>query len=218
MRVWKGRTFARRGPVHINLPQHREHVKKNAKSLRSKLTPAQKEAIYALPLQEQFLTVYVHPESGHPVLQHRLVDTSANDYPQVRIVAEAYAAETPCTINPVIVANEPVGRAKIFPGILARANPDLTTKEYGYIDVKSPLNKSNIVRNANDACKQGAIAVVTDLMLVNEEITGEEIEKFTKRIFSEQNIDHCKHHNYTPTEIHWFIKGYLIKCNKPEKN
>ncbi|MCM1555738.1 MAG: hypothetical protein NC048_09650 [Bacteroides sp.] len=113
---------------------------------------------------------------------------------------------------------EPMPRPKIFPDIADLANPDLTTEKYGYVDVKSPLNKSNIVRNANGACKQGAIAVITDLMLQNESIEKDEIEKFSTRIFSEQNIDHHGKHNYPKPEIHWFLGGILIKCNKPEKN
>lgn len=34
---------------------------------RSKLTPAQKEAIYALPLSEQFFIVHIDGESGYVV-------------------------------------------------------------------------------------------------------------------------------------------------------
>lgn len=97
-----------------------------AKSTRPKLTPAQKEAIYALSLS---------------------------------------------------------ARQKLYPGIKDNANPDLTTAKYGYIDVKSPHNKSNIVSNANSACTQGAIAVLTDLSLEKEEISIEELNKFSERVF-----------------------------------
>ena len=36
--------------------------------IRMKRTPAEKEAIYALPLHVQFRIVYMHPESGFAVL------------------------------------------------------------------------------------------------------------------------------------------------------
>ncbi len=188
------------------------------KPIRIKRTPAEKEAVYAQPLDMQYEEVCVNIATRHRVLQHVLVDPTARDYRQVRAVAVAYTDECDCRINPVAVANEKVGRAKIYPGIKDNANPDLTTEKYGYIDVKSPQNKSNIVRNANSACQQGAIAVITDLILYieNEEITQEELAKFTARILSEQNRNQLGKPNYTKDEIHWFIKGTLIKCNRSE--
>ena len=186
--------------------------------IRTKRTPAEKEAIYALPLHVQYEVVCVNVATHYRVWQHVLVDPTARDYQQVYAVAIAYTEECDCWVNPVVVANEKVGRAKIYPHIKDNASPDLFTKKYGYLDVKSPQNKSNIVRNANSACQQGAIAVITDLMLyvVNEEITQEEISKFTARIFSKQNKNHLEKPNYTQDQIHWFIKGILIKCNRSE--
>ena len=215
----KGRTFARRGPVHINLPQHREHVKKNAKSLRSKLTPAQKEAIYALSLSEQFSIVHIDSESGYVVYQHLLVDDHAPDYWQILAVAKAYAVETDCWINPEVDRRAVESRKKLFPGLpdhLSRSNPDLTTDKYGYIDVKSPLNKSNIVSNANHACRQGATAVITDLCL-NEELSIYKAKSITFDIFFGRNIDKDGNPNYTQDAVHWFINGTLYKLNRPKK-
>lgn len=114
------------------------------------------------------------------------------------------------------MANERVGRARIFPEIADNANPDLTTEKYGYIDVKSPLNKSNIVRNANLACKQGAIAVITDLMF-EEKLKHKQILQITEKIFSEQNRNHLGEPNYSQDRIHWFLKGKLFKYNRQEK-
>lgn len=68
---------------------------------------------------------------------------------------------------------------KIYPGIGNNSNPDSTTEKYGYVDVKSPHRKNN---NATDACKQGGIAVITDLAM-DEKITMDEIRKFSDRIF-----------------------------------
>ena len=189
-----------------------------AKSTRPRLTPAQKEAIYALSLPEQFRIVHIDTESGFVVYQHQLVDDQAPDYGQILAVAKAYAAETDCWINPEVNASAIEARAKIYPNIEDNANPDLTTAKYGYIDVKSPHRKNNIVINANKACAQRAIAVLTDLELDKESLTIEEVQKFTDRIYSDHNRNHCGDSNYTQDEVHWFIKGILIKCNRPEKN
>ena len=182
---------------------------------RIKLTPAEKEAIYALPLHMQYEVVCVNVATRHRVLQHILVDPAARDYKQVRDVAIAYTEECDCWINPIVDKNSPKGRQKLYPGIEDNANPDLTTTKYGYIDVKSPFNKNNLVLNANHACKQGAIAVLTDLML-NEDLKHKMILQLTDKIFSEQNRDHHGEPNYTQDQIHWFIKGHLIKYNRSE--
>lgn len=182
---------------------------------KQKISPQEKDAMYALPLDKQFRKVYTDKESGHSVLQHRLVDETGEDYRQVLAVAKAYAKDGDCKINPIVNKTAKKGREVIYPGIKDNANPDLTTV-YGYVDVKSPHRKNNIVSNANDACKQGAIAVITDLAL-KENLSQEEIEKFTNRVFSDKNVDHEGTQNYLPDAIHWFVKGKLHKCNRPEK-
>ncbi|MCM1041138.1 MAG: hypothetical protein NC396_01740 [Bacteroides sp.] len=185
---------------------------------KPKLTAAQKEAVYALPLSQQFRIVHIDPCSGQAVYQHELVDETARDYRQVLTVAKAYARETVCAINPEVKPQAEAARQKIFPGIEGFVNPDLTVEKYGYVDVKSPLSKAKIVRNANAANKQHAIAAITDLALENGELTVTEVEKFTDRIFSSQNSDDSGALNYTMNEVHWYVKGVLLKCNRPEKN
>ena len=202
-----------------NRPRHKPAtaLKKNAQSKRPKLTPEQKEAIYALSLPEQFRIVHIDTESGFVVYQHLLVDDQAPDYWQILAVAKAYAAETNCWINPEIMPQAVAARRKIYPDVKDKANPDLTTDKYGYIDVKSPHNKRNIVRNANLACSQGAIAVLTDLMM-NEELKHKMILQLTAKIFSELNRNRQGEPNYTQDQIHWFVKGKLLKYNRPEKH
>ena len=194
-------------------------MKHREKPIRIKLSPAQKDAIYALPLSLQFRIVHMNVGSGCAVYQHILVDAGAPDYAQILAVAKAYAAETDCWINPEVDRRAVVARKKLFqdlPAHLSRSNPDLTTRKYGYIDVKSPLNKSNIVSNANHACKQGAIVVLTDLMM-DEELKHKMILQITSKIFSEQNKNHLGKPNYHKDEIHWFVKGKLLKYNRSEK-
>ncbi|MCM1042330.1 MAG: hypothetical protein NC396_07900 [Bacteroides sp.] len=188
--------------------------------IKPKLSPAQKEAIYALPLGKQFRIVHIDAGSGFAVFQHVLVDTEANDYAQVLAVAKAYARETPCAINPEVDRRALAARKRLFPGLPVtknRSNPDLTTEKYGYIDVKSPLNKGNIIRNANNACQQNAIAVITDFML-KEQLKHKDIIQLTEKIFSTQNIDHQENPNYTQDQVHWFVKGTLLKYNRSKKN
>ena len=188
-----------------------------AQSKRPKLTPEQKEAIYALSLPEQFSIVHIDSESGYVVYQHLLVDDHAPDYWQILAVAKAYAAETDCWINPIVNKSAGEGRKRLYPGIGDNANPDLTTDKYGYIDVKSPFSKSNIISNANDACKQGAIAMITDLCL-NEELSIYKAKSITFDIFFGRNIDKDGNPNYTQDAVHWFINGTLYKLNRPEKH
>ncbi|MDE5544085.1 MAG: hypothetical protein K2I83_01580 [Bacteroidales bacterium] len=182
---------------------------------RIKLTPAEKEAIYALPLHMQYEVVCVNIATRHRVLQHILVDPAARDYKQVRAVAIAYTEECDCWINPVVMPQAVTARQKLYPGIEDNANPDLKTDKYGYIDVKSPSNKSNVVSNANLACRQGGIAVVTDLLL-KEVLKHKMILQLTAKIFSKQNKNHFGEPNYFKDEIHWFVNGKLLKYNRSE--
>lgn len=181
-----------------------------------KLTPAQKEAIYALPLSQQFLIVHVDVGSGCAVYRHRLVDKNAKDYEQVFAVAKAYARECDCWINPIIMSQAQEARQQIYPDLDGNSKPDLTTKKYGYIDVKSPWRKSNIISKANEASRQGAIAVITDLMLVDR-LKHKRILEISGIIFSDLNRNHLGEPNYTKDQIHWFLEGTLYKYNKPGK-
>ena len=191
-------------------------LRNNSRPIRRKRTPAEKEAIYAQPLRVQYEVIHVNAETFFKVLQHILVDPAARDYGQVRAVAIAYTEECDCWINPEVDQHAPEARKKIFPGIADNANPDLYTEKYGYIDVKSPLRKSNIVSNDNSACRQGAIAVITDLEMADN-LSHKHILQITDKIFSEQNRNHPGLPNYTKDELHWFVKGMLLKYNRPEK-
>lgn len=214
----EGKVFPPKHPYGKVDKEVRETVEAMAdKQVKPRLTPAEKDAVYSKPIEQQFDKVYTDKSSGHSVLQHRLVDETAEDYKQVLTVAKAYAKEGDCKINPVVMPNAKQGRERIYPGISDNSNPDLTVEKCGYVDVKSPRKKNNIVRNANAACKQSATAVITDLAM-KESLSMEDIAKFTERIFSDENIDQDKKANYTKDEIHWLIKGKLIKCNRPRKN
>ena len=194
-------------------------MKKHKTIRQPNLSPAQKEAIYAQPLSVQFRIIHIDAGSGHAVFQHLLVDTAADDYPQILAVAKAYAQETNCWINPVIDKRARKAREKLFPSLpphLDRSNPDLTTDKFGYIDVKSPHNKSNIVSNANSACKQGAIAAITDVFF-DDTFTIYKAKSITFDIFFGRNVNKDGNPNYTKDEVHWLIKGTLYKLNRSKK-
>ncbi|MDE7101908.1 MAG: hypothetical protein K2O37_03840, partial [Bacteroidales bacterium] len=61
-------------------------MKHREKLIRIKLSPAQKDAIYALPLSLQFRIVYMDEGSRFSVYQHILVDAEAPDYAQILAV------------------------------------------------------------------------------------------------------------------------------------
>ena len=146
-----------------------------------------------------------------------LVDPTARDYRQVRAVAIAYTEECDCWINPEVMPQAVAARQKLYPAITDNSNPDLAVETYGYVDVKSPQNKNKIVKNANAACKQNAIAVITDLAM-NEPLTLEKARAISFDVFSEHNRDMEGNPNYTKDEVHWFIEGVLYKLNRPGKN
>ena len=184
--------------------------------IRMKRTPAEKEAIYALPFNMQYEIVCVNLATHCRVWKHVLVNPTARDYWQVYAVAIAYTEECDCWINPEVVPQAENGRKKLYPGITDNANPDLTTR-YGFVDVKSPESKNNIVSNANMACKQGGIVVITDLAM-KESLNMDDVDKSTARIFSDKNVDQTGKPNYTKNEVHWLVNGRIIKCNRPRKN
>ncbi|MCM1532632.1 MAG: hypothetical protein NC048_09645 [Bacteroides sp.] len=196
----------------------RKPLKNRRPHTKPKLSPAQKEAIYALPLSKQFRIVHIDAGSGFAVYRHVLVDTEANDYRQVLEVAKAYAKETLCAINPIVNKGAPAGRRRIYPGIEnSNANPDLTTEKYGYVDVKSPFSKSKIVKNANAASNQHAIAAITDLAM-DEPMKHKLILQITAKIFSSRNTNGQGMSNYTQDQVHWFVNGKLLKYNRSEMN
>lgn len=177
-------------------------------SLNRKLGREEKEAIYALPLKQQFnKVVYTDRDSKYSVRQHCLVSETKEDYSQVLAAAKAYAKEANCQINPEVNIKS-AARQKLFPGITNNTNPDLRVEPYGWIEVKTPKSKGAIVVRANEAATQNSIVIITDIEI--KDISMKEVEKFTQRIFSDKH--------YTKDEVHWLIKGELIKCNRPRKN
>ncbi len=87
-----------------------------------------------------------------------------------------------------------------------KANPDLKVGDK-WVDVKSPFNTFNIVRNANQAAEQGSIACITDDHCI---ISSDGVEKFAERIF--------KSEYYTQDIVYFIIDGKPIKMQRPKHN
>ena len=80
-----------------------------------------------------------------------------------------------------------------------KKNPDLIVGS-DFVDVKSPFSTSNIVRNANEAVRQGSIACITDHLTV---IPESKIKHFAGKIFGDKN--------YTKDTVYFYVKKKLYK-------
>lgn len=134
-----------------------EREKKNSENL-TKLSPEEKHNIYQKTLQEQFESVYTSP-SGHTVQKHLLKDIHEMDYNRVFDTAKLFASESDVRMIPNIHESETQIRQRL--GLQGKTNPDLFVGN-DFVDVKSPFNVKNMVRNANAAFSQGAYACITD--------------------------------------------------------
>ncbi len=87
-----------------------------------------------------------------------------------------------------------------------KANPDLKVRDK-WVDVKSPFNTFNIVRNANQAAEQGSIACITDDHCI---ISQKDAQIWAKKVFDDIN--------YTQDVIYFIIDGKPIKIQRPKHN
>lgn len=176
---------------------YQEEESKKSKDLK-KYTPEEKHEIYSKPIKEQFEKIYV--SRGHTIKKHILKDEKSMDYERVFDAAKLYAYSDDVTLLPEIHKSEKEIRKRL--GLTGNANPDLITKSYGFIDVKSPFNHKNILSNAIYASNQGAIACLTDDHIV---ISDSEMKSLSESIL--------KNKNYSKKEVHWVVNGKLYKYN-----
>ena len=103
--------------------------------------------------------------------------------------------------------NQFEGRRKIYPGIQSKCTPDLYIEGIGYVDVKSPLEFSNITGNAIHASKaQESYACITTH---NFDITTKGIATKVQEIFNGKNYKH--------DIVYWLIDGVLHEYKRPKK-
>ncbi len=179
---------------------------KDDKRKGPKISASEKDDILALPKDKQFTMEY---DGGKGcVFEHTLVCRATADYEWVMDAARAFAdMDGDVFINPEIHKNSPQ-RSSYYedmpPGVAC--NPDLKTSSFGYVDVKSPLSKPKMGRNAVHASRdQLSNVCFTDH---NIGIDMDLIEKKNRQIFE------CKdyHHDY----IFWYVGGKLLKYKRPQ--
>ncbi len=171
----------------------------------NKIPPADRDKVLAMPFEDQF-TIEYNGAKGN-VFQHILHCTANDDNKFVMEVAKAFAdLDGDCWINPVIRDTTP-GRTGYYYDLPSdsKCNPDLKTRGYGYVDVKSPREPHNWGRNAVHASdKQHSCACLTNH---RASVSEEEILHRNKLIWKDPNY----HHDH----IFWFIDGILRKYKRP---
>lgn len=171
----------------------------------NKIPPEDRDKVLAMPFDEQFTVEYKGAKGK--VYQHMLHCTANDDSQFVMDVAKAFAdLEGDCWINPVIRDTTP-GRPGYYYDLPAnsKCNPDLKTKGYGYVDVKSPKEPHNWGRNAVHASdKQHSCACLTNH---RTPVSEEEIQQRNDLIWKDPHY----HHDH----IFWFVDGKLRKYKRP---
>ena len=152
------------------------------------------KTIYELPIEKQYQKIYEGKDGGK-VLAHDLsgfnIESMKLDGDVNQVLASAIALANEgyeVKIQPQLIDSDwDDYRRKIYPQYnVYRKNPDLYVNNSFYVDVKSPDNVNNIIRNANMASKQGAVALITDLGFKQEKDIN--IEQQRDRLFVSPSI------------------------------
>lgn len=170
--------------------------KANSKQNLTKRTKEEKHKIYSKPTEEQFEIISKNKE-GHEVSRHILKDKKEMDYNRVLDAAKLLSKFDNVRILPEIHASELDIRIRL--GLPEKKNPDLMFGNT-FVDVKSPFSSRNIVTNANDACKQNAIACITDHLC---HIDKNKIGLLARKVLSDKN--------YTRDTVFFVVENKLYK-------
>lgn len=174
--------------------ENREKV--NSKQNLTKRTKEEKHKIYSKPTEEQFEIISKNKE-GYEVSRHILKDKKEMDYNRVLDAAKLLSKFDNVRILPEIHASETDVRNHL--GLPEKKNPDLMFGNT-FVDVKSPFSSRNIVTNANDACKQNAIACITDHLC---HIDKNKIGLLARKVLSDKN--------YTRDTVFFVVENKLYK-------
>ena len=170
--------------------------KANSKQNLTKRTKEEKHKIYSKPTEEQFETLSKNKE-GYEVSCHILKDKKEMDYNRVFDSAKLLSKFNNVRILPEIHVSEIDVRNHL--GLPEKKNPDLMFGNT-FVDVKSPFSSRNIVTNANDACKQNAIACITDHLC---HIDKNKIGLLARKVLSDKN--------YTRDTVFFVVENKLYK-------
>lgn len=170
--------------------------KANSKQNLTKRTKEEKHKIYSKPTEEQFEILSKNKE-GYEVSRHILKGKKEMDYNRVLDAAKLLSKFDNVRILPEIHASELDIRSRL--GLPEKKNPDLMFGNT-FVDVKSPFSSRNIVTNANDACKQNAIACITDHLC---HIDKNKIGLLARKVLSDKN--------YTRDTVFFVVENKLYK-------
>ena len=171
--------------------------KANAEHNITKRTKEQKHEIYMRQIEDQFKDVVYKDKTNHVVQRHILKDKKEMDYNHVLDAAMFLSKYKNVRILPEIHYSEVDIRKQL--GLPDKKNPDLIVGNT-FVDVKSPFASSNIVTNANRACKQNATACITDHLCY---IDKKNVETFARKVLKDEN--------YTKDTVFFVIEGELYK-------
>lgn len=106
-----------------------------------------------------------------------------DDYNDILTAGKHFAKQgLTAELMPEIHQKEKSIRNILFPNLQSKtSNPDLKVGNK-YFDIKRPSAIKNILKRANEASKQGAIAIISDSRL-DTSLTDKIIEERTKSIF-----------------------------------
>lgn len=140
--------------------------------------------IYTLPREQQFEELY---RTTKGKLSQHINITKGDDYEELVEIGKLFAkTNNSVELMPEIYKSLKTERDLIFPLLQSQtSNPDLKIGELFY-DLKRPKAIKNIVGNANDASKQGAIAIISDSHL-DKELTDKIMKERAKDIFGDKN-------------------------------
>lgn len=169
------------------------------------LTPQEKDAIYARPIDEQWTKSY---KGKNGEVRTHLAYRGADDVDRVMDVAKAFADQYGnCDINCEVWKELTDVRSRLFPELPtdSKANPDLRTK-FGLVDVKSPTSHLNFVSNANVASRdQHSIACITTHRMA---ITEQQLRDRIEALWKEEDYKH--------DILFVYHNGVLTKYNRPK--
>lgn len=188
----------------VIFPQSHPYFDVKAGKDKKRIEDAAKQVeVLSKPRKDQFETSFTNKKTSATVTTHSLADKKKDDYKNNLAIAKAFTKNgTSCELLPEINFNEKAARKSIFPKLKAYSNPDMLTSEGEYIDVKRFENIKNIVKQANRADKQGAIACISDEW---HKLTDELIDDKAKQIFKS---------GYKGDKIYWYKDGKLIVKNR----
>lgn len=161
-------------------PAHPYNKVKGAEEVSKIKVRLENNKILKSDRESQFNVIY-EKESGK-VKEHLLV-RKIDDYNDILTAGKHFAKQgLTAELMPEIHQKEKSIRNILFPNLQSKtSNPDLKVGNK-YFDIKRPSAIKNILRRANEASKQGAIAIISDSRL-DTSLTDKIIEERTKSIF-----------------------------------